>query len=202
MASVQCPHCQAFTTLTPLRVVGTAHVLDLNMNNKDRQSTYPLTDGEHTIVTCGACDRTFFVVDEMYSDEGLQVWPPLSRATPDNLPAGAHAAFRDASLAESVGSTIGAFMAARTALERMLRDKGMSRFSDMVPDLITTTMYGAADEVRLWANLLTHEDVDAADITPEDVAEIMEYLSTILEVIYTQPARVEQARQRRKNIGN
>jgi hypothetical protein len=93
-----------------------------------KEATYPVSTGKHyqavMVIQC-ACGEEFVARDSGGSI-GETLWPLLSTAVPDDVPKRVAEAYRDAATALAAGSTIGALMAGRTALIRMLRDKGTS----------------------------------------------------------------------------
>ena len=89
-------------------------------------------------------------------------------------------------------------MAGRTALIRMLRDRGVSKFKDLVErGELTPLLYAQADEVRGWANLLAHEDVPEQAASREDATLLLTYLDFIFDAIYVQPKRLETLKAKR-----
>ena len=92
-------------------------------------------------------------------------------------------------------------MAARTVLTRLLRDKGATNFKDLVErQIITPSIYGGIDQLRLWAAVAGHDDIDVDTFDDQEVEDILDYLHTALEAIYTHPARVEGYAQRTKEL--
>ena len=139
------------------------------------------------IILCADCNE-YFVANK----DGETLWPLPNIAVPEGVPEKVGEAYRDARLALAAGSKIGALMAGRTTLFRMLRDKGMKDFKQMVDDrIITPPLYGGADQLRLWAGIAGHDDIATDAIDEEEVKDIINYLGTVLEAVYTHQAKVD-----------
>ena len=92
-------------------------------------------------------------------------------------------------------------MAARTALIRFLRDKNASSFKELVEkQIITPAIYGGVDQLRLWAAVAGHDDIDVEAFDAQEVEDILDYLATALEAAYTHQARVDKFAGRTKQL--
>ena len=153
MASVECPHCSAYTAAKPVVVEQT---VDLGHEaGTSLEANVSITVQGVSIVGCEACRRLFVVQYDR------AVWPLVSPSAPDAVPAKVREAYEDARLAHAAGANIGALMAARTTLVRFLRDKGVSSFKELVDQqIITPAIYGGVDQLRLWAAIAGHDDID------------------------------------------
>ena len=193
MASVKCPYCGVLTVNTP--IVVQREVNPVNRTKTPLEALYPLTVGNVSIVDCGSCERYFVV-------EGLRaVWPLTSSPAPDNVPEKVKEAYEDARLSHAAGAKIGALMAARTALVRFLRDKQAGTFKELVDkQVITPAIYGGVDQLRLWAAIAGHDDIDIDAFDDQEVEDILDYLATALEAAYTHQARVDGFVQRTKEL--
>ena len=49
---------------------------------------------------------------------------------------------------------------------------------------ISGMLYGQADEVRLWANMVGHDDFDEEAVAREAVSELVAYIEALLNAIY------------------
>ena len=150
-----------------------------------------------SVVECGACDQYFVV-------EGQQaVWPLTSPPAPESVPEKVKEAYEDARRAHSAGANIAALMAARTALVRFLRDKKACSFKQLVEkQVITPAIYGGVDQLRLWAAVAGHDDIDIETFDAKEVEDILDYLATALEAAYTHQARVDEYVRRTKELKN
>ena len=195
MNSVKCPRCGAYTANAPVTVEAT-------VNPTDRRALpiiarYPIIIDGVAIVECLACTRHFVV------DGQRPVWPLTSPPAPDSVPEKVKEAYEDARLAHAAGANIGALMAARTALIRFQRDKQVKDFKELVEkQLITPAIYGGVDQLRLWAAVAGHEDIDIDTFDPQEVEDILNYLATALEAAYTHQARVDEYVRRTKELKN
>ena len=101
-----------------------------------------------------------------------------------------------------VGGNIGAVLAARMALIRMLRNLkplGISKFKDMADKgIITAPLYGAADQVRLWADEIGHEEILEESVDDEDIVVLMEHLTKVLETVYSHQEVVDHLKARKE----
>ena len=189
MNGVKCPHCGAYTVNEPIQVEVTLRG-DFFFNTL-------LSPGGICIGTCRACTREF--ISEMGSQRVL--WPLTSPKAPDGVPEKVKEAYEDARLAHAAGAKIGALMAARTALLRLLRDKEVAKFKQLVEQqIITPAIYGGVDQLRLWAAIAGHDDIDVDTFDDQEVEDILDYLGTALEAVYTHQARVDKYVQRTKEL--
>ena len=187
MNGVKCPHCGAYTVNEPaiIRHPGASTPNTL------------LSLAGMCIVQCRACTREF--VSMMGS--GQVLWPLTSPKAPDGVPEKVKEAYEDARLAQAAGAKIGALMAARTALLRLLRDKDVANFKQLVEQqIITPAIYGGVDQLRLWAAIAGHDDIEVDTFDGQEVEDILDYLGTALEAVYTHQARVDKYVQRTKEL--
>ncbi len=92
-------------------------------------------------------------------------------------------------------------MAGRTVLIRMMRDKEVANFKEMVDArIITPALYGAAEQIRLWADVVGHEDIGIDALDEDEVRDLLDYLGTVLEAVYTHQARVDRFVEKRHKI--
>ena len=147
MNGVKCPHCDAYTVNEP------THAL----LPRDSHPSRLLSPSGICIVECRACTREFVSRIEF----GQVLGPLTSPKAPDGVPEKVKEAYEDARLAHAAGAKIGALMAARTALLRLLRDKDVANFKQLVgQQIITPAIYGGVDQLRLWAAIAGHDDID------------------------------------------
>ena len=195
MASVKCPHCGAYTANEPVVVRGRVNPADRTRSPLD--ASYRITTQGISAVECMACELCFIVVEDR------AVWPLTSPPAPDSVPEKVKEAYEDARLAYAAGAKIGALMAARTALVRFLRDKQVASLKELVEkQLITSAIYGGVDQLRLWAAIAGHDDIDVDTFDAQEVEDILDYLATALEAVYTHQARVDQYVRRTKELRN
>ena len=180
VGSVKCPRCDTYTVNAPVHFQGLDFAA-LGMS----------------LVQCMACTQGFVVVQQR------AVWPLTSPAAPNSVPDKVKEAYEGARLAHAAGANIAALMAARTALIRFQRDQEVENFKELVEkQVITPAIYGGVDQLRLWAAVAGHDDIDIDTFDDQEVEDILDYLATALEAAYTHPARVEQYARRTKELRN
>ena len=181
---VKCPHCGRYTVNEPF-IIRTLDGISVALH----------TDQGFFLVQCRACMRQFI------ARGGQSVWPLTSPPAPDGVPKKVKEAYEDARLAHAAGANIGALMAARTALLRFLRDKGVKSFKELVEQrIITPALYGGVDQLRLWAAIAGHDDIDVDTFGSQEVEDILDYLATAFEAVYTHQTRVDRYVQRTKEL--
>ena len=178
---VKCPHCGTYTYNQPidarLDIPALAHVAN----------SVPMTYNGLSLVSCLNCHLQFVVFI------GKAVWPLTSPKAPDSVPEKVKEAYDDARLAHAAGANIGALMAGRTVAIRFLRDKGVTDFKQLVEQrIITPALYGGVDQLRAWAAIAGHEDTEVGTFSDQEVEDILDYLATVLEAVYTHQARVDE----------
>ena len=195
MNSVKCPRCNSYTANTP--VVVQRLVNPVSRYVEPVQSYCPITAHGISVVQCRACAQ-YFVVEGQRA-----VWPLSSPQAPNSVPEKVKEAYEDARRAHAAGANIGALMAARTALLRFLRDKKATNFKKLVEkQIITPAIYGGVDQLRLWAAVAGHDDIDIDAFDTQEVEDILDYLATALEAAYTHQARVDKYVRRTKELQN
>ena len=195
MASVKCPHCGSYTVNEPVVVEGMAVPVEGRIG--PLMARYSMTIRGMSAVECRACYLPFVVVGHR------AVWPLTNPLAPDSVPEKVKEAYEDARRAHAAGANIGALMAARTVLIRFLRDKQATSLKQLVErQLITPAIYGGVDQLRLWAAIAGHDDIDTDTFDAQEVEDILDYLATALEAVYTHQARVDQYVRRTKELRN
>ena len=64
---------------------------------------------------------------------------------------------------------------------------------------ISDVLYRQADQVRLWGNMVGHEDISEA-ITKEDCEQLLTYLEALLDAVYVQPIRLSALTHKRGQL--
>ena len=72
----------------------------------------------------------------------------------------------------------------------------MSELSDK--GIISNMLYQQSDEVRLWANVVGHEDFDPDALTPTACEGLVAYIEDLLDAVYVQPTRLTELRKLRE----
>lgn len=88
----------------------------------------------------------------------------------------------------------------RTTLIALQRQQGVSSLKELKEkEVISGLLYGQADQVRLWANMMAHEDVPES-IASDDSEQLLTYLESLLDDVYVKPARLAVLSQKRKQL--
>ncbi len=179
VASVKCPRCNSFTPNEPVSL-------------RDGNS---LAVSDMSIVQCMACSG-FFVAERR-----RPVWPLTCPPAPAGVPEKVREAYENARIAHAAGANLAALMAGRIALERFLGDKQAKSYKELAEkQIITPAIFAAVDQLRLWANISGHDDIDVDTFDAKEVEDILDYLGTALEQAYTHQARVDGFVQRTKEL--
>ena len=126
------------------------------------------------------------------------VWPLQTRQVSQHVPQSVGSAFEEALLCLAVQALGGCLLMSRTALIRLQRDKNAANFAELRDKgLISTMLYEQANEVRLWANVVGHEDFDPDALTTDLCEELVDYVESLLDSAYVQPARLAEHRRKR-----
>ena len=103
---------------------------------------------------------------------------------------------------DSLHAPDGAVMLAASAIDAMLKAKGLkegslnARINDAARDhLITDEMAEWAHDVRLDANDQRHADDATWHATAEDAQLVIDFASTLAEILFVLPARVKRGRK-------
>ena len=195
-----CPRCGAMTPLQARRVYGEVSNKSGSSINLS-QAEYPIQTAAYggiVVVECGGCGGDIVVL-HIYPFE--VVWPLPALNVDEALPPHVAEAYKDAMLALSAGSKIGALMAGRTVLFRLLRDQKSTSFKDLVDrHVLTPALYGGADQLRLWADIIGHEDISVENFKAEEVGDVLEYLGIVLEAVYVLQAKVDKFAARTQEL--
>ena len=179
--SVKCTHCGAHTANNP--IWRTAYI-DLG-----GEATAQMISNNIQVVECAACAEEILV--EISTSKA--VWPLAADSAPEDVPSVVGEAYHDAMLALAAGSKIGALMAMRAMGDRLLRERCVDTFSQLAcKGVITPAQYGVLDQNRLWANVFGHKNIPTDRIDLVQIAELFQFVRTILETIYTQPKATER----------
>lgn len=88
----------------------------------------------------------------------------------------------------------------RMTLIALQRQQEVSSLKELKEkEVISGLQYGQADQVRLWANMVAHEDIPES-IVSEDSEQLLTYLESLLDDVYVKPARLTVLSQKRKQL--
>ena len=146
----------------------------------------------YAICRCQNCERLFIASKEYYSDDWQSVWPlPPTLAVREGIPENVRLAFEEAHTCLAVNAYGGCLLMCRTTIERLQRDRKVSGLKELMEKgEISSMLYGQADEVRYWANMVAHDDFDQKALAPEALVELIAYIEALLNAVYVEPARL------------
>lgn len=202
-----CPSCGTSTSFNP--VWCTVHGI-LEEQRREDSITYgevsvkliePYRYGvaNYAILECQACGKRFVVESGEYTEEGewQVVYPIAHRPVAEEMPEPIKSEFEEACLCFAVGAYRGCLLVCRTVLIALQREQAVSSLKELQDKgTISAQLYRQADQVRLWANVIGHEDVLPEAITKEDSEQILAYLEALLDAVYVQPKRLSDLTQK------
>ena len=192
----RCPHCNVAKPL--LRRQNSFE------SSNDRNQNRRLW-GVYNCETCGGVTLAVAVVSMNSQGHPVikeihEIWPTpqtVDQAVPERS-----RKFLDQAIA-SIHAPSGAVMLAASAVDSMLKEKGLkegslhSRIVKAAADhLITAEMAAWAHEVRLDANDQRHADEEAALPDEADAEKSIEFAIALAQFLFVLPARVSQGRGR------
>jgi len=210
MAGVVCPHCNVSTAFTPVSITGKGTIWEYSSDDKrvygrvsiDAVVPRGARTPRFAIVACQAadCGRLFVAEEDRAWPGGWRsVWPLPGTAVTSEVPETVRAAFGEALLCLAVKAHGGCLLMCRTALIRIQRERKVGSLEELEQSgAISRSLREQADEVRLWANVVGHEDFSEEALTPEACQELVDYMSSLLHALYVQPARLARHREQRK----
>ncbi|MGA9723124.1 MAG: hypothetical protein WBQ86_11760 [Candidatus Binatus sp.] len=156
--------------------------------------SFPVRSALYSVVRCENCFQEFVVGNAPPN----ATWPNHKIEISADVPEPIRNAVKNAKQAHSVGAELAALLAARTALTRLQREQSASSLKELADSgKITRVLYAQADEVRLWANMVGHEDVEQDQPSAEDVEHLLGYLDLIIEAVYLHPAKLQSLQAKR-----
>ena len=80
------------------------------------------------------------------------------------------------------------------------REQNVSSLNELKENgIISARLYNQSNEIRLWANMVGHEDVLEA-VTKEDSEQLLTYLEALLNAVYVEPKRLAELAQKREQL--
>ena len=118
------------------------------------------------------------------------VYPIPHKPVAQEIPEPIKSEFEEAYLCFAVEAYRGCLLVCKTALIHMQREQGVSNLKELKDKgIISNMLYGQADQVRLWANMIGHEEMPET-ISKEDTEQLLVYLETLLNNVYVEPKRL------------
>lgn len=211
MSKLVCPLCGVYTSFSPLLLKGRGILLessdssDVHYTNvaleavtREQYINMSTEDTCYAILVCNACDSFFVAKKEAYGEEWSAVYPIPHKPVAKEIPEPINGEFEEAHLCFALGAYRGCLLVCRTALIAMQREQRVSNLKELKDKgAISEGLYKQADEVRLWANMIGHEDVPEA-VTKEDSEQLLTYLEALLNAVYVEPKRLAKLAQKRE----
>ena len=182
----RCPHCS--THVPSLRRQHSLDTVDHAGQNKRHWCVY----------ACKGCGGLVIAVGKGPGSNASAHYPSGIDQTPDEaIPSRAREYLRQA--LNSSGAAAGAVMLAASAVDAMLKSKGLTDGTlykridrAVVEHLITAEMGQWAHAVRLDANDQRHADEVAELPTAEDARRVVEFAQALAQFLFVLPARVKR----------
>lgn len=137
--------------------------------------------------------------------DNLEWYPakPLGKEY-ENVPNDIASAASEAYACFSINANRAAVLLARTAVQAIAKDKGIhtaNLYSDIEQmanaHVITDQLKEEAHEIRFLGNDMAHGDLGTA-VDPDDAADILGFLDSLLDYVYQQPMAIQKRRELRE----
>ncbi|MDP2720153.1 MAG: hypothetical protein Q8P44_10095 [Dehalococcoidia bacterium] len=209
MGAILCPHCGVKTSLEPVLIVSDKALFpDKSTNNHSffgkaviaaiKDADYPHTTS-YGIFECKSCNQRFVGKKVKYEDpEWLAVYPVSNKQVAEEIPEPINREFKEARLCLAVGAYIGCLMVSRTVLISLQREKKVGSLKELADKgIISNFLFQQADEVRLWANMVGHDNIPDV-LERGDCEQLLVYMEALLNAVYVEPKRFSKLTQKRK----
>lgn len=211
MGNIVCPHCNTATSLNPV-LIEDDHAFMPDRSSKGekvyekavvfaiKEAKYPYKVS-YGIFECQACDGRFVAKMQEYEDRDWVVAYPLPhKPIAEEIPEPINSQFEEAQTCLTVDAYFGCLLVCRTTLIAVQRNMGVASLRELKEKgLISNILYGQADEVRLWANMVGHEDIPD-EVAKNDCEQLLAYMEALLHAIYVEPKRLADLSQKRKQL--
>ena len=213
MSKILCPHCNVATSLNPVLIEDDKAFMPERSSEREKvyekavvfgikEAEYPY-EVDYGIFQCQACGERFVAKKRKYEDNDWVVAYPLQhKPVTEEIPEPIRSQFGEAQTCFASGTYLGCLLVCKTALIAVQRDKGASNLKELMDNgLISKTLYEQANEVRLWANMVGHEDVPDK-VAKGDCEQLLAYIEALTHAIYVEPKRLADLSQKRKQLKN
>ncbi len=207
MARLVCPHCDTPTPFTPI-FISHDYVLSYVDGTEEAATNPRVIKAEmpqyakgikYAILNCQNCDCCF-VAMETYSATWHSVYPIQHKVAPEEIPQPIRGEFEEASLCFGIEAYKACASMCQIALEHLWHEQKTSGLAQLKADgIISSALYGRADEIRLWGNLSKHELI-VDPVSKEDAEQLLGYLEIILNEVYVEPKRLDSLAKKRKEL--
>ena len=207
MARLICPICRTATAFSAIRIEGIGVLVERSTEDNvvfgkvriGAITSYESGQPRYAVLRCQAC-LNHFIARLDPGHEWSPVYPISHKAVSQDIPEDIRSMFEEAYLCFAVEAYRGCLLMCRTALIALQRQQNVSSLKELQDKgTISPILYGQSDEVRLWANMVGHEDVPDV-IAREESEELLTYLEAILEAVYVQPKKLSRLTQKREQL--
>ena len=154
----------------------------------------------YAILVCQACRKRFVAEKNKLTDEWSAVYPIQHKAAPEEIPEPIKGEFEEAHLCFAIEAYRGCLLVCRTALIALQREQQVSNLDELrEKGIISRRLFKQSNEIRLWANMVGHEDIPSA-ISREDCDQLLIYLEALLNAVYIEPKRLAEMTQKRGEL--
>lgn len=205
MNKLVCPRCSVYTA--PVLGRFEAQVLQkeygrFHYETGEADAAIPYHEGvpSYGIMICQACEN-YFVAEQTSRENWVAVYPLQHKPAAKEILEPIRGEVDEANLCFAIGAYMGCLLLCRTVLIALQRQQEVGNIKELKDEgIISEKMYLQADEVRLWANIVGHEDIDPKVIGKDDVEQLLTYLESIIDAVYVQPARLAALTKKREDI--
>jgi Domain of unknown function (DUF4145) len=184
----RCPHCNVAKPLLNIQWEGVT--TDHAINSKRYWGVY----------LCGSCGGLVMASSKENKGQPISHMWPSQQIVASEVPVRAHTFLTQA--IASLHAPAGAVMLTASAVDAMLKDKGLKDGSlnariDIAAKthLITAEMAAWAHEIRLDANDQRHADEEAELPDTANATKAIDFANALAQFLYVLPARVERGRK-------
>ncbi len=211
MGNILCPHCNVATSLNPVLIEDDRAFMPDRSSERERvyekavvlgikEAKYPY-EVSYGIFECQACSERFLAKKEKYTD-WIVAYPLPHKPVDEEVPEPIKSQFEEARLCFIVDAYLGCLLVSKTALIAVQRNTGVANLKELKgKGLISNILYEQADEIRLWANMVGHEDIPD-EVAKKDCEQLLVYMEALLHAIYVEPRRLADLSQKRKQLKN
>lgn len=204
---IKCPHCAVMTSLIPLRIYDDEAVVHGSHTAEARAITGLDEDSTlYAIYVCQDCGKRFIAkgifIREKPNLSRIPQWFPIypipTREVSKKIPQPIRGEFEEAALCFSVSAFRACVSMCQRVLESICQEKTVSGLNDLLGNgIISKTLFDRATEIRLWAGITKHKPLTES-VATEDAEELLNYLDSILNAVYVEPARYDRLKQKRQ----
>lgn len=206
-----CFHCGNTGLLKPIGKTGWKNE-DIYEDNLGNVISYLLIEHEDWFVfECPVCNKPVIISEYIFdaAENGpyeMKIEYPTIALSPDGVPKEIYSAFESAVKTKGIDHSI-CLLSLRRVLEMICKDKGAVGYNleKKIDDLIEKKIFPTMIEDACWIIRQLGNDAAHADKIPVytyDVEQVIGYVATIIDYLYSLPHRVEKMKKKieeRKN---